>query len=73
MSANQYDVLVLGAGASGLMTAYMAAQRGRKVVVVEKANKVGKKILMSGGGKCNVTNLNVETRNFILQISHFVS
>lgn len=53
MSTNQYDVLVLGAGASGLMTAYMAAQRGRKVVVVEKANKVGKKILMSGGG--NVT------------------
>ena len=45
MSSNQYDVLVLGAGASGLMTAYMAAQRGRKVVVVEKANKVGKKIL----------------------------
>lgn len=43
MSTNQYDVLVLGAGASGLMTAYMAAQRGRKVVVVEKANKVGKK------------------------------
>ena len=47
MSVQQYDVLVIGAGASGLMTAYMAAQRGRKVVVVEKANKVGKKILMS--------------------------
>jgi predicted flavoprotein YhiN len=46
MSSKQYDVLVIGAGASGLMTAYMAAQRGRKVVVVEKANKVGKKILM---------------------------
>ena len=45
MSSKQYDVLVIGAGASGLMTAYMAAQRGRKVVVVEKANKVGKKIL----------------------------
>ena len=42
MSVQQYDVLVIGAGASGLMTAYMAAQRGRKVVVVEKANKVGK-------------------------------
>ena len=72
MSANQYDVLVLGAGASGLMTAYMAAQRGRKVVVVEKANKVGKKILMSGGGKCNFTNLYVEPSNFISHNPHFV-
>lgn len=72
MSANQYDVLVLGAGASGLMTAYMAAQRGRKVLVVEKANKVGKKILMSGGGKCNFTNLDVEPSNFISHNPHFV-
>lgn len=72
MSSNQYDVLVLGAGASGLMTAYMAAQRGRKVVIVEKANKVGKKILMSGGGKCNFTNLYVEPSNFISHNPHFV-
>ena len=72
MSSNQYDVLVLGAGASGLMTAYMAAQRGRKVVIAEKANKVGKKILMSGGGKCNFTNLYVEPSNFISHNPHFV-
>ncbi|AMW79583.1 hypothetical protein AMD27_12265 [Acinetobacter sp. TGL-Y2] len=72
MSSNQYDVVVLGAGASGLMTAYMAAQRGRKVVVLEKANKVGKKILMSGGGKCNFTNLYVEHENFISHNPHFV-
>ncbi|ENU98161.1 NAD(P)/FAD-dependent oxidoreductase [Acinetobacter variabilis] len=72
MSVQQYDVLVIGAGASGLMTAYMAAQRGRKVVVVEKANKVGKKILMSGGGKCNFTNLYVEPENFISHNPHFV-
>ncbi len=72
MSSNQYDVVVLGAGASGLMTAYMAAQRGRKVVVLEKANKVGKKILMSGGGKCNFTNLYVEPENFISHNPHFV-
>lgn len=71
-TANQYDVLVLGAGASGLMTAYMAAQRGRKVLVVEKANKVGKKILMSGGGKCNFTNLYVEPGNYISHNPHFV-
>jgi len=72
MALNQYDVLIIGAGASGLMTAYMAAQRGRKVVVVEKANKVGKKILMSGGGKCNFTNLYVETENYISHNPHFV-
>lgn len=72
MSSNQYDVVVLGAGAAGLMTAYMAAQRGRKVVVLEKANKVGKKILMSGGGKCNFTNLYVEPENFISHNPHFV-
>ena len=59
MSFNQYDVIVIGAGASGLMTAYMAAQRGRKVLVMEKANKVGKKILISRGCKCNFTNLYV--------------
>ena len=72
MSTNQYDVIVLGAGASGLMLAYMAAQRGRKVLVVEKANKVGKKILMSGGGKCNFTNLYVEPENYISHNPHFV-
>lgn len=72
MSFNQYDVIVIGAGASGLMTAYMAAQRGRKVLVMEKANKVGKKILMSGGGKCNFTNLYVEPENYVTHNPHFV-
>lgn len=71
MSSNQYDVIVLGAGASGLMIASMAALRGRKVLVVEKANKIGKKILMSGGGKCNFTNLDVEPENFISHNPHF--
>lgn len=72
MSKNLYDVVVIGAGASGLMLAYKAAQRGRKVLVVEKANKVGKKILMSGGGKCNFTNLYVEPENYISHNPHFV-
>jgi len=72
MSSNQYDVIVLGAGASGLMLAAKAAARGRKVLVVEKANKIGKKILMSGGGKCSVTNLYVEPENFISHNPHFV-
>ncbi|WP_288424349.1 NAD(P)/FAD-dependent oxidoreductase [uncultured Acinetobacter sp.] len=68
----QYDVIVLGAGASGLMLASHAAKRGRSVLILEKANKVGKKILMSGGGKCNFTNLYVEPEHFISHNPHFV-
>ena len=68
---NNYDVIILGAGASGLLCAFTAAQRGRRVLVIEKANKVGKKILMSGGGKCNFTNHNVDADNFISNNSHF--
>ncbi|MFW5426850.1 MAG: NAD(P)/FAD-dependent oxidoreductase [Methylophagaceae bacterium] len=66
-----YDVIVLGAGASGLLCAFIAARRGRRVLVVEKANKVGKKILMSGGGKCNFTNYFVEADNYISGNPHF--
>ena len=69
---HQVDVVVLGAGASGLMLAAEAGKRGRSVVVLEKANKVGKKILMSGGGKCNFTNLDVEPSNYISENPHFV-
>ena len=72
MSRNQYNVIVLGAGASGLMCAALAAQRGRKVLILEKANKIGKKILMSGGGKCNFTNLSVEPEHYISHNPHFV-
>ena len=70
-SANQYDVIVLGAGAAGLMAAITAASRNRSVLVVEKSNKIGKKILMSGGGKCNFTNTSIEFDNFISQNPHF--
>jgi predicted Rossmann fold flavoprotein len=70
-NSSQYDVIILGAGASGLMCALTAAQRGRRVLVLEKANKVGKKILMSGGGKCNFTNHFVEADNFISANPHF--
>ena len=72
MSANFFDVIVIGAGAAGLMCAAQAGKRGRKVLLLEKANKVGKKILMSGGGKCNFTNLSVEPENFICHNPHFV-
>lgn len=70
--STHYDVVVIGAGASGLMLAALAAQRGRKVVVLEKANKIGKKILMSGGGKCNFTNLYVEPEHYLCHNPHFV-
>lgn len=66
-----YDVVVLGGGAAGLMCALTASQRGRRVLVLEKANKIGKKILMSGGGRCNFTNLAVEADNFICSNPHF--
>ncbi|MFV5601420.1 NAD(P)/FAD-dependent oxidoreductase [Acinetobacter baumannii] len=72
MSNSHVDVIVLGAGASGLMLAAHAAKRGRSVLILEKANKIGKKILMSGGGKCNFTNLYVEPENYISHNPHFV-
>lgn len=70
-SSTSYDVIILGAGASGLMCAFTAAQQGRSVLVIERANKVGKKILMSGGGKCNFTNHFVEASNYISDNPHF--
>lgn len=66
-----FDVIILGAGASGLLCAFTAAQRGRRVLVLERANKIGKKILMSGGGRCNFTNQLVEPDNFISANPHF--
>jgi len=59
------DVIIVGAGAAGLMCAIAAGNRGRRVVVLESSNKIGKKILMSGGGRCNFTNMHCEPRNFI--------
>ncbi len=65
------DVLVIGAGASGLMCAIEAGKRGRRVVVVDHANRAGKKILMSGGGRCNFTNYSVAPENFLSGNPHF--
>ena len=67
-----YDVIVLGGGAAGLMAAATAGQRGKSVLLLEVSNKLGKKILMSGGGRCNFTNLEVTAENFICRNSHFV-
>ncbi|MFT4255984.1 MAG: NAD(P)/FAD-dependent oxidoreductase [Pseudoxanthomonas sp.] len=65
------DVLVIGAGAAGLMCALTAGQRGRRVRVLERANKPGKKILMSGGGRCNFTNTGTGPANYLSANPHF--
>lgn len=69
--AEPYDVLIVGAGAAGLMCALTAGQRGLRVLVVEHANRVGKKILMSGGGRCNFTNTGTTPANFISANPHY--
>ena len=65
------DVVIIGGGAAGLMCAITAGQRGRSVLLVDHANKIGKKILMSGGGRCNFTNRQVEPTNFLSRNPHF--
>lgn len=65
------DVIVIGGGAAGLMCARVAGQRGRRVRVIEHANRCGKKILMSGGGRCNFTNTGTSAANFISANPHF--
>ena len=66
-----FDVVIIGAGAAGLMCAAVAGQRGRRVLVLDHANKVGKKILMSGGGRCNFTNLYTTADHFFSANPHF--
>ncbi len=67
----QFDALVLGAGAAGLMCALEAGKRGRRVAVLERAERVGKKILISGGGRCNFTNVHCCPENFLSANPHF--
>ena len=69
--AASYDVTILGAGAAGLMCAGRAGQRGKRVLVLERAEKPGKKILISGGGRCNFTNLGAGPANYLSQNPHF--
>ncbi|MGB1271288.1 MAG: aminoacetone oxidase family FAD-binding enzyme, partial [Endozoicomonas sp.] len=66
-----YDAVVIGAGASGLMCALTAGDRGRTVLVIDHANKIGKKILISGGGRCNYTNMFTEPGNYLSSNPHF--
>jgi predicted Rossmann fold flavoprotein len=65
------DVVIIGAGAAGLMCALTAATRGRQVLLTDHSNKAGKKILMSGGGRCNFTNMYTDPANFFSQNPHF--
>jgi len=67
----QYDVVIVGAGAAGLMCAAEAGARGRRVLVIDKAKKPAEKVRISGGGRCNFTNLHTTPQNFISQNPHF--
>ncbi len=67
----QFDVIIIGAGAAGLLCAIEAGKRGRRVLVIDHANKPGKKILMSGGGRCNFTNYYIEPQKYLSHNSHF--
>jgi hypothetical protein len=66
-----FDALILGGGAAGLMCAIEAGKRERRVAVLEHADRLGKKILISGGGRCNFTNLNCQPENFLSSNPHF--
>jgi hypothetical protein len=68
---HSFDALIVGGGAAGLMCAIAAGKRGRRVAVLERADRVGKKILISGGGRCNFTNLHCNPENFLSANPHF--
>ncbi|SMY36915.1 NAD(P)/FAD-dependent oxidoreductase [Photobacterium andalusiense] len=70
--ANRYDVVIIGAGAAGLMCAATAGKRGRSVLVLDHGKKPGRKILISGGGRCNFTNNDVAANNYVCRNPHFV-
>src|SRR3982075_3621440 len=70
-AVHKFDAVVLGAGAAGLLCAIEAGKRGRRVAVLERADRAGKKILISGGGRCNFTNLYCQPENFISANPHF--
>src|SRR6202795_2853982 len=69
--SHNFDGLILGAGAAGLLCAIEAGKRGRRVAVLERAERIGKKILISGGGRCNFTNIHCRSENFISANPHF--
>ena len=68
----RYDVIIIGAGAAGLFCAAQIGKKGRSVLLLDNGKKVGRKILMSGGGYCNFTNLDVGAQHYLSQNPHFV-
>ena len=68
---HQHDAIILGAGAAGLLCAIEAGRRNRRVLLIDHADKAGKKILISGGGRCNFTNLHTRSENFLSENPHF--
>ena len=71
IGTSTYDAIILGAGAAGLMCAAMAGQRRRRVLLLDSADQAGKKILISGGGRCNFTNLHTAPDRYLSQNPHF--
>src|SRR5262249_17942341 len=69
--SRRFDVVILGAGAAGLFCAAEAGKRGRRVAVLERSERPGKKILISGGGRCNFTNIQCQPENFLSANPHF--
>jgi len=69
--AKQFDVAVIGAGAAGMMAAAVAGQRGKRVVLIDHAEKLAEKIRISGGGRCNFTNVNASHQNYLSENPHF--
>ncbi len=67
-----YDGLIIGGGASGLFCAYQAAQRGKSILLLDHNQKLARKIKVSGGGRCNFTNLNANASHYICSSPHFV-
>ncbi|MBT7612631.1 MAG: FAD-binding protein, partial [Rhodospirillaceae bacterium] len=71
VNTQAFDLVVIGAGAAGLMCAMTAGARGRRVLLLEHTEKIGKKILISGGGRCNFTNLEIAPDRFLSANPHF--
>src|SRR5690606_8930837 len=71
MTESGYDAIIIGGGACGLMCAVQAGYLGKRTLILEKNDKVGAKILISGGGRCNYTNLDTSAQNFISENPHF--
>src|SRR5678816_2787643 len=66
-----YDAIIVGAGAAGMFCAALAGQRGRKVILIDHSSEPGRKILISGGGRCNFTNIGASAENFLSSNPHF--